>query len=501
MKVNIQYWNIVKDLILKEHLEYIDVDWRQFHDFLIQHKIYLLIYNKIKNMVPVTYKSLYKNSYNEKILRIKKQINFSKLLLTKFKDRKFIINKGFLLSKYIYNDPFIRMCSDIDIFCDDENIIPICNLMEDICQERKLRLYNYTREEKNLFYISEFEKVYHIDDDIAVEIKTTANGIDNLSIAKMIKNKEFMRLDEIDYPILNQADDYFLRFVDNIGENTNIKNAIFFKWKIRDIIDFYYCIKNNFTKIISIDFLDIDKRILFRLKKLLYFVSKLIDKNIVSEFCEKTNITLSNSEFEYLGNDIVKLFLDKSFLNKYFTKQEKENLLLNQNLKELNNRRLYQDNYFFNESFWLEPLLTSKLNFSPLYGVNEDDNYIYFNLSIFPIKNYMIRLRILDTNLNHENLFYDLKFKYKENKFTLYQNEQNFDLSFIDLDYYIKEERIYFIIKINKTDDILFFSDTKEQNLFFNLFIYMENKTNTFFIAKNINYNNYVRIRNNWSGI
>ena len=112
------------------------------------------------------------------------------------KEHRYVFMKGFCLSQFIYGSAYKRISNDIDIFCDENNIIDICNKIDKFGISEKYieKLENVSEHEKNMYYLGDIEKVYKINDDNKIEVKTAANGIDNHEIKKMTRELEYMEI-------------------------------------------------------------------------------------------------------------------------------------------------------------------------------------------------------------------------------------------------------------------------------------------------------------------
>lgn len=505
-------WSFIKSLINGTEIDFKsrEIDWEDLLNYLLETRLLAVIYELIEKQIPSKYFYAYNEEYTKCMIKIDKQFEYSEMLTNILKKQKFVFMKGFCLSNYIYKDYRKRISGDIDIFCDEKNIVSICKIIDSLGnKERYIKKLSEEVEindsDKEMYYLGDIEKVYYINEEIGVEIKTSANGINNHDIKRLVDKSVYMIINRTEFPVLNNKD-MFLRFVDNIGENTNLNRALFFTWQIRDIVDFYFCIKNNFDELISYNYFEIDRRIYLRLTKMLYFTYLLIDAELVQRFCFCTDIRRQDLKFDDVTidlekYDLFKLFNDKLYLKKTFIKyrkkmilkREKENVLDAKIINHFTN--FSTGNVWFSDIPWMHPIVVNNLKISSTYGINYDRNYLYYNLSISPANmTYMFRLRFMDVNLNCDKFFYDIKIIVNENTIKIFDKNPYFEDDDIKLYLRNKDELLKLTFGIKKKDAITIFNKMDNTEIcFLSCFGYIIKKEEIFF-SKNINYDDFIKV-------
>ena len=503
-------FEILKQIILQKKINDVreNIDWEKFIIFLDDEKLTLLFYNDIIKIVPLINLSQLQQSYFRYFKNTKKQLEYSKKILEMMAQNEFVYMKGFCLSQFIYGDYCKRVSYDIDIFCDEKNIVNICKTMDNYGLVEKYvgKFDNMSETEKNIYYLGNIEKKYSYD-NIEIEIKTTANGITNHDMNRMIKNKKYMIINDSKFPVLDR-EDMFFRFVDNIGENTNINRAIFFGWKIRDVIDFYYCIKNNYDEIIQYNFDSINKRIYCRLRKMLYFTYYLIDKDLVLKFCKEIGINIEDLKFHENNIDLnlfelQRLFLDQKYLKSSFIRLRKDFILKREKptFDGMHvNKHIIKNNEieWFSKVPWMHPVIVNKYKISSSIGICYDKDFIYCNICISPVNlTYLIRLRFMNTNRECDKFYYELKFIVIDNDIKVFNKDDYFSSK--DFKLYINSEfgQHYLNLGIRKKDNILI-KDNHNNTIYsyMNYFAYIctQDSKDSIFFSKSIDYDDFEKI-------
>lgn len=110
-----------------------DIDWKQFLELSLKHRIFPHIYKKFEGEIPDEYKEQYDMKYEkhkEKVERLQLEIE-NIIKITKENNIEAIIMKGIVLGQLIYDDIYARQTNDIDVLLLDDDILSMDKLLRE----------------------------------------------------------------------------------------------------------------------------------------------------------------------------------------------------------------------------------------------------------------------------------------------------------------------------------------------------------------------------------
>ena len=172
--------------ILLQLLKGIDIDVNEVdHSELIRlsykHKVFPIVYDKIKEKINPTEKMVYDYVYENWLSKLSKLLYYSKTIAEKAENEGYevIFPKGIAIGKLIYSDEKIRMHSDVDFLVRIEDVDFIADIM---MQEGMYHRYNENfRSVSKSLRRGEFDNFYEIKfylEDRCYELKIATDAVD-----------------------------------------------------------------------------------------------------------------------------------------------------------------------------------------------------------------------------------------------------------------------------------------------------------------------------------
>lgn len=296
MKINKSFVELCKGIVVDEiELNKIDVDWQLMCEMAYTEKILPLFIKRYHKIIPESILldfGVKANNTNVKNNEIIETISY----LQKKIDREMILGKGCSFSQYIYGDPLIRVCKDIDLFVHESDQLYICEKMESLGFREAHFINNKKWNRKSLldFYSSDSEKAFVKEGYPYIEIKTSAllfeKDVCSNGIQKHIafeNHPNIKTFDFIDFFILLNANIY-INYFSSWGINAECK--------IRDIIDLCAVYLKYSSFLNNLDFQQFER---IKYKHINYTMLDIISANF----------------------NLISFFFGKKFTSKYIVKE------------------------------------------------------------------------------------------------------------------------------------------------------------------------------------
>lgn len=201
-----------------------------------------------QKIFPIVYATLDKNCTNKLLEYINKtQINRINNLIQQSIEldntrNNISICKGFVLSKLLYGNPYMRMFNDIDVYTTSDNMLSQCLKMEQLgysCKYVKLfkDRINLKNEYINIYYSTAGEKKFFRNNDEAmIEVKNCGHYFDCPKNDEAVKNCIVIDVNDYKFNTFNLQDSFVLCY-ENMYDNFFGPWGIQSEHTLRDIVD------------------------------------------------------------------------------------------------------------------------------------------------------------------------------------------------------------------------------------------------------------------------
>lgn len=358
--------------IIKQKFQNFDIDYDEIIKLSINQKIFGIIFEKIKNLNSKLKSKL--NFYNiiinhdlskkmELYLQIIQLLNNSKI--------DYIVVKGFVLGKLIYDNTSTRIFSDLDLIINAQDYIKIISLLND-----------------NKFNIVSYDKINEVKQDeykIVIE-----QECENYTI-ELKFNHRLLALDLLSEPNRKKIN------INNVIINTNSYELNFLSQLI--YINLYFNDPNsiiNDNKLILRFHVDL----YYYIKKFSYLFNYSYLSKIIDELKFNQNLIKIVKELYIIFNDITLFDFIKKIINSFvpFDLIETKSDILTMTLRNSE----YRNNYI---QYYLKNIILGKNNFiKKSYNYKLEKKNIVLNCDIF-YNNSILDINISDIKSNKNILF------------------------------------------------------------------------------------------------
>lgn len=190
MKINTDFIKLCKALITEnEVMINKDIDWKSMCKMALEEKLLPLFLNMYQKNIPDKILFNFVIDENKTYIKNKHIVDVIEYLTEKI-GYQMLVGKGCSFSQYLYSDPLIRVCKDVDFFVKNEHQFQICKAMESLGyrEAHYAGKKKINTQELHDFYASPFEKAFIKEGSPYIEIKSSAllfeksickNGIEN----------------------------------------------------------------------------------------------------------------------------------------------------------------------------------------------------------------------------------------------------------------------------------------------------------------------------------
>lgn len=249
-------YNITNKLTEKSlHLnmnEYDNINWKHLVEVSNEQMIFPLIYEYVKEHIPINHRLRYKIHYKKHRMNIEAALQHAfdvQELLLSAKCR-FVVVKGFILSKILYGNAYMRQIGDIDILVHEGDIIKTCHLLESKGYNDQLLTHihnsgiNVPHSEKEAYYYSSLEKKYKMENFTLVEIKKDRIHYNAIEVMTAVEKKIMLNINGKKFCSLSISD-MFIFISEKVFYSISSIFGICNAFTIRTIVDYYIFIINH----------------------------------------------------------------------------------------------------------------------------------------------------------------------------------------------------------------------------------------------------------------
>ncbi|ENH95627.1 hypothetical protein J416_15057 [Gracilibacillus halophilus YIM-C55.5] len=222
-----------------------NVNWEILFEKANHHKIFLLTYARINEIIPDKYKQIYENRYDFIIEKRKKYISELKYIIEVSKRKKvdFILVKGLALSESIYNNLYERDFGDLDILVSKDQTSRFCDILSGVGYKRSVTNDGFIpfdeeiSTEKGIFHeYWYYRKVGK--NNLLIEVKNSTSAIPERLIDQFFYNRDKINIENFEVDTLDITHN-FLHLCANTYSDTEKRLGVEHNVRLRDYIDVY----------------------------------------------------------------------------------------------------------------------------------------------------------------------------------------------------------------------------------------------------------------------
>lgn len=215
-------------------------DLEQLLKISFSQKVFPIIYEILKNNVNEDEKRKLKVFWLIHSRKVNKVIE--QTLELKSTMQKFSICKGYVLSQILYDNPYMRMFADIDIYVPADKLLSQCLQLEKLgysCEHAEILKNNIDLKQDyiNIYYSTDGEKKFNRHSNEAmIEVKDWSYYFSSFKIAESESNGITININGYKFNTFNLRDSFILSF-ENMHSNFFTSWGIKTEYTLRDIVD------------------------------------------------------------------------------------------------------------------------------------------------------------------------------------------------------------------------------------------------------------------------
>ena len=230
---------------------FLPVDWGYILDSCLDQKILLHVYRYLKPYISREWREMYEKQVI--IHKVHNMQSFQQVqkILEKFRrhDIRYVLSKGFAFSMLIYDDPFLRVSSDVDILVHKDDYQEAACLLERLgYEEASFSKINpsFPCDDKYSYFRNNSANNFFVKAGwISVELKDQIQNFLSKDLERALMHRTPIIIQGVSICSFS-IEDVFVNLVLNSYKNLCSPYGIDYDHRLSDIVDFYtFCLKHK----------------------------------------------------------------------------------------------------------------------------------------------------------------------------------------------------------------------------------------------------------------